>query len=46
LNHVEGPDPGGSFKYPFVCQDTVPRPRDSEGTFSIFESSCNLLLPV
>jgi len=25
---------------------TVPRPGDSEGTFSVFESSCHLLLPV
>jgi len=24
----------------------VPRPRDSEGTFSVFESSCHLLLLV
>jgi len=24
----------------------VPRPRDSEVTISVFESSCNLLLPV
>jgi len=24
----------------------VPRPGDSEGTFSVFESSCHLLLPV
>jgi len=24
----------------------VPRPRYSEGTFSVFESSCHLLLPV
>jgi len=24
----------------------VPRPRDSEVTFSVFESSCHLLLPV
>jgi len=24
----------------------VPRPRDSEMTFSIFESSCHLFLPV
>jgi len=22
----------------------VPRPRDSEGTFSVFESSCHMLL--
>jgi len=24
----------------------VPRPADSEGTFSVFEWSCHLLLPV
>jgi len=24
----------------------VPRPGDSEGTFSVFESSCHMLLPV
>jgi len=24
----------------------VPRPRASEGTFSVFESSCHLLLPI
>jgi len=24
----------------------VPRPGNSEGTFSVFESSCHLLLPV
>jgi len=24
----------------------IPRPGDSEGTFSVFESSCHLLLPV
>jgi len=24
----------------------VPRTEDSEGTFSVFESSCHLLLPV
>jgi len=24
----------------------VPRPGDSDGTFSVFESSCHLLLPV
>jgi len=24
----------------------VPQPRDSEVTFSVFESSCHLLLPV
>jgi len=24
----------------------VPRPEDSEGTFSVFELSCHLLLPV
>jgi len=32
------------FRYSFICQDTSTR--DSEGTFSIFESSCHLLLPV
>jgi len=24
----------------------VPRPGDSEGTFTVFDSSCHLLLPV
>jgi len=32
-----------SFRYSFV---KVPRPEDSEVTFSVFESSCHLLLPV
>jgi len=33
------------FRYSFICVK-VPRPGDSEATFSGFESSCHLLLPV
>jgi len=33
------------FRCSFICQG-IPRPGDSEGTFSVFESSCHLLLPV
>jgi len=36
----------GSFRYSFICQRTVPVPRDSEVTFSVFDSSYHLLLPV
>jgi len=32
------------FRDSFICQG--PRPGDSERTFSVFESSCHLLLPV
>jgi len=32
------------FRYSFICQG--PRPGDSEGAFSVFESSCHLLLTV
>jgi len=41
------------FVYPIVIHLVlahlfvkVPRPGDSEGAFSVFESSCHLLLPV
>jgi len=33
------------FRYSFICQGTSTR-RQNEGTFSFFESSCHLLLPV
>jgi len=32
------------FRYSFIYQG-IPRPRDSEGIFLVFESSCHLLLP-
>jgi len=34
---------GGLGTHLFV---KVPQPEDSEGNFSVFESSCHLLLPV
>jgi len=32
------------FRYSFICQGTLTR--SSKVTFSVFESSCHLLLPV
>jgi len=32
------------FRYSFICQGTATE--DSEGTFSVFDSSCHQLLPV
>jgi len=36
----------GSFRFRYSFIVKAPRPGDSEGIFSVFESSCLLLLPV